>query len=295
MRKTTLWTLAILFAAVAARAEQSVNATRSVAADATISIENVVGSLTIIGSDETELRVTGTMGDDVEELEISGDADELSIEVVIPDDDNWQGKRKVGADLEIRVPRGVSLEVESVSASIDISGVSGAIEAGSVSGAVTVAGGSSDVEVESVSGAVSVTGGSGSIVAESVSGAVVLEGVAGDIEATTVSGTIKVDAGAVDDVELESVAGSIYFKGRLTDGTLDIESHSGNVEVLLPADLGAEFELESFSGRIENAFGPAARRSDRYEPGVSVEFSTGSGSADVSIETFSGNIVLKKY
>lgn len=295
--KTTLWTLAILVAAaVAAPAEQPVDARRSVAADATISVENLAGSLEIVGVDGTELRVTGTMGDDVEELEISGDPQELSLEVKIPEGRHRGGERKIAADLRIEVPRGVNLEVETVSASVDIREVGGAIEAASVSGPVTVAGGSRRVEVESVSGRVSVTGAAGAIAAESVSGSVVLAGISGDVEASTVSGDIEVDAGAVGDAEIETVAGSVRFKGQLaSDGSLDIESHSGNVEVQLPADLGAEFELDSFSGRIENGFGPEARRTDRYEPGLSVEFTTGSGGADVSVETFSGNIALKKF
>ena len=76
---------------------------------------------------------------------------------------------------------------------------------------------------------------------------------------------------------------------------LEIESHSGNVEAHLPAGLVADFSLESFSGSIDNGFGPPARRADRWGPGVSVEFSTGSDGADVAIETFSGNIVLKSF
>ncbi len=296
MRKMILWSLVILVAAAAAApAEQQVNATRSVAADAKISIETVAGSLTIVGTDGTEVRVTGTMGDDVEELDIRGDARDLSIEVVVPDGKGRRRSLEIAADLEVQVPRGAALEIEAVSSSVEIRGVNGEIEAASVSGAVSAAGAGSEIEVESVSGMVSVTGGSGSISAESVSGKVMLAGVSGDIEASTVSGDIEIDAGTVGDVEIESVSGDVRFHGQpRTGGSLEIESHSGNVEVLLPADVSASFELSSFSGGIDSDFGPPARRSDRYEPGLTAEFTTGSGGAEVSLETFSGNIVLKK-
>lgn len=294
MRKLILWSALMLLVAGIAAAEQSVDQTHTVPPGAAVSIENIAGSVTITGTEGSQLRITGTMGDDVEELEVSIDDEELYIEVVIPDDDDWKGERKIAADLTIQMPGGADLEVETVSATIDIRGVSAEIEAGSVSGAVTVAGGMSDIDVESVSGSVTISGGSGSVVAESVSGRVMMEGVSGDIEATTVSGEIHVDAGVVNDVEIESVAGGVFFKGQLV-GDLEVESHSGNVEILLPADLSADFELETFSGRIENGFGPPARRIDRHAPGLSAEFYTGQGGADVSVETFSGNIVLSKF
>ena len=292
MRKTIIWTFVLLVAAASAWAERPVDAGRAVRPDATIKIDNMAGSLTIVGVEGGEVRVTGTLGDDVEELDISGDSDEISIEVVIPDGGDWRGRRKIAARLEVEVPRGASLEVETVSATIDIRGVDGEIEAGSVSGAVTAAGGNGKIELESVSGEVTLSGGSGSIVAESVSGRLTLRGVSGDIEATTVSGEIRIEGAAANDVEIESVAGGVYFAGAIRDG-LEVDSHSGNVRLVLPADLSADFELETFSGRIDNGFGPPARRTDRYEPGLSAEFSTGDG-AEVSIQTFSGNIVLEK-
>ncbi len=139
-----------------------------------------------------------------------------------------------------------------------------------------------------------VSGSSGSVEAESVSGRIRLQGAGGRIEAVTVSGHLEIEAGAVDAVELESVSGPVHFRGRPTSGRLTVESHSGNVVLVLPADLSARFEVESFSGRIDNELGPAARRQGRYEPGLSLEFVTGDGLARVSVETFSGNIALRK-
>ncbi len=296
MRKTILWMVLIALAAMTARAERPVDETRSASPSGSISIELVAGSVTVVGTDVAELRVTGSLGDDVEELDFDEDSDGWSIEVKIPDD---HGKRRrerdIAADLEVQVPRGSRLDIEGVSASVAVSGVSGEIDAASVSGAVSVSGGSREVEAESVSGAVTVTDVDGSVAAESVSGQVELQNVAGEIEASTVSGNIRIAAGSVSDVEIETVAGEVHFQGSPSSGSVDIETHSGNVEALLPAALGASFELESFSGSIDNGFGPQAQRSDRYEPGTSVEFTTGSGGVDVTIETFSGNITLKSF
>jgi hypothetical protein len=73
-----------------------------------------------------------------------------------------------------------------------------------------------------------------------------------------------------------------------------VESHSGTVTLELPADTSAEFEIETFSGQIHNDFGPKARRTSEYGPGYELSFSTGSGEAEVSVESFSGGVYLKK-
>ncbi len=52
--------------------------------------------------------------------------------------------------------------------------------------------------------------------------------------------------------------------------------------------------MTTFSGDIENQFGPPAERSSRYGPGKSLEFTAGGGDAEVSVEVFSGNVALRK-
>jgi len=67
---------------------------------------------------------------------------------------------------------------------------------------------------------------------------------------------------------------------------------SGSVELRVPASVGADFEIESFSGRIRNQFGQQARRSSKYGPGYELLFARGDGSARVFIKTLSGSVRL---
>jgi hypothetical protein len=66
------------------------------------------------------------------------------------------------------------------------------------------------------------------------------------------------------------------------------------VTLVLPTDVSAAFEIETFSGDIQNEFGAAPTQAFGFMPSKSLEFGTGTGSAAVSIETFSGNVELKK-
>ena len=295
MRPMMITALALgLLSGSALPATQTVEETRSVAADVRLSIETIAGSIRITAWDREEVHVSGTLGDDVEALEISGNRSSLSIEVEVPDR-MGRGRRDIDADLELQVPAGARLSVETVSAPIEVSGISGNLEAESVSGYITVEGSPTRVQLETVSGPITVIGADSAVSAESVSGSIEISGAAGRVEVATVSGTIEIGSGVVENGDFETVAGSITFSGRLASGArLDFEAHSGNVVLTLPAETSARFDVETFSGNIENEFGPQAERTDRYAPGKQLDFTLGGGDARVSIETFSGTVRLRQ-
>ena len=59
------------------------------------------------------------------------------------------------------------------------------------------------------------------------------------------------------------------------------------------SSVSARFEVSTFSGRIDNDFGPDGERTSRFAPGRALEHTTRDGSARISIETFSGNVFLR--
>lgn len=293
MKRYKLLPVLALLAALPALAGERVDRTLPAAADANIRIDNLAGSVEVVGWDRTEVSIQGTLGDDVEGLEVDDRGGRISIEVEIPKS-RGRRYRDVDCDLEIRVPRGSRVEVETVSASIDVEGVNGRLELESVSGNVEVDGGSGALEVESVSGSIRITGSSNRVSAESVSGRVVLDGVSGRIEVSSVSGGVDVKAGRIQSADLDSVSGSIELSGSLeSGGRIDANSHSGTIELRLPRDTSAEWSVSTFSGNIDNGFGPEAQRESRYTPSKSVDFTTGAGAGQISLETFSGNVRLR--
>ena len=297
MRNLFCFCFSLIAATGGVWADRPVDESRPAAPDVRVEIENVVGSVRVIGWTEDRVRVTGAIGDDVEGLEIEGDRNAISIEVEIPHHHgrrHW-GDRDYSSDLEIWVPTGSRLAVETVSAPIDVSGIDGSLELESVSGSIVAEGRPQEAELSTVSGAIRFTGAETAVSAESVSGSIRLEGVADRVEVSTVSGLIEVISDTFERGQLETVSGKIDFEGDLTpNGRLEIEAHSANITVALPASVSASFDLETFSGSIENDFGPEAERTGRYSPGKRLKFSTGGGQARVTIDTFSGNVWLKK-
>jgi DUF4097 and DUF4098 domain-containing protein YvlB len=286
---TAVLTTTVLIAA-SARAQTRVEQSRPASADGTVDIENMSGSVKVVGWDKNEVAVRGTLGRRAEGLEFSGTSARTHIEV------ETQGPpHGVRSDLEISVPAGSRVKVEGFDANITVTGVTGAVYAETVNGSITQSGAAKEVELQSVNGSVEVTKAGGRIRAESVNGAVTVREVSGEVEASTVNGELTVTGSTFERAHLEAVSGSIRFEGDLGKrAILEAETVSGSVELALPASVGADFEISTFSGDIENELGPAAPRKGRHSPEKELSFTAGSGGAKVTVQTLSGGIHLRK-
>ena len=294
MKKTTVMLMSLVLIAGMAWAEKPVDETRPADADARISVDIISGSIRVTGWDRDEIQITGSIGDDVDELEISGSGRSISIDLDVPD--SWgRRRREIDAHLEISVPTSARLTAETVSADITVTEVDGTVELASVSGGINLEGRPSRADVETVSGSIRVDGDQTAISAESVSGDVELSGVAETVEAASVSGNIEVSAKEIERATFESVSGDLEFSGGLTaKARLHAEAHSGNVTLQLPANTSATWEVETFSGNVTNEFGPGAERSSKHGPGKWLKFTTGSGEARITVDSFSGNVRFRK-
>ncbi len=277
-----------LFACLPALAGQAVDESWDINADAIISIENVAGKIEVEGWDQNAARLTGRLGDSVDELEIEATGSRLKINV-----SNRRSRNVDSTELRLMVPRGASVSASGISANINVSGlVNEKLTASSVSGDVTVDIQSGRVSIESVSGDVEFRGRTERISAESVSGDIELSGISGEISATTVSGDMDLQAGLIDNGKLETVSGDLSFSGELKgNARLTAESMSGDVEIYLPGDQSGQFRAESFSGRIHSDFGSVDKA--RHGPGSHLKYTAGDGGAEIRVESFSGNITLK--
>ncbi|MFO7609666.1 MAG: DUF4097 family beta strand repeat-containing protein [Candidatus Krumholzibacteriia bacterium] len=259
--------------------------------DGLVLVENVAGSIRVEGWDKAEVKVTGTLGDDVEDLEVKSGGRKTLVRVVYPK----KGRKNDGADLVIRVPRGSSLEVECVSAPVTVEGVDGAIEAASISGAVTVKGGKVEVEAETISGDVTVDTDAGQVAVQSISGRIEAKGAEAAVGAQSVSGDIVLSFKTFRELSVESLSGSAEADGDLAKGgRFDFDLHGGDVVLAVPGGVSADFRVETFSGDITNDFGAKAEKASKYVPGKSLEFSTGGGEARVRINTFSGDVTIRR-
>jgi putative adhesin len=284
--------IAVCLAALPAwsAAQDRVSQTRPAAADGVVQIESPAGSIRVIGWDRSEVAVSGTLGSGATGLDLSGDKRHTRVEV--ESDGNPHG---VSSDLEVRVPAGSEVSIESFGASISVSDVKGMVTAETVNGDIQIGEAPREVQAESVNGGVTVAARGGRVHAESVNGPVSVRGAGGEVDASTVNGPLNVTGGPFERARLETVNGRVLFEAGLTArGTLEVETVSGAVELALPGTTSADFSVVTFSGDVRNELGPPARATSEHTTEKELTFSTGGGGANVSVETLSGSIVLRR-
>jgi DUF4097 and DUF4098 domain-containing protein YvlB len=246
------------------------------AADGTVSVSNVAGSVDVQGWSRNQVEVTGELGDDVEELIFERDGDEIVIKVK----SKRRNSHDIDSDLAVKVPQG-----------------NGEQSIESVSGDIATEARASDIDINSVSGDLEIEGDNQSMRSRisSVSGDIDTENLSGEIGAESVSGDLLVVNGVFDRASLGTVNGDIVFHAQLLDdGRLDIETVNGEVNVEFAGDVSARFDIETFNGDIRNCFGPEAVRVSEYAPGYELKFTEGDGSGRVTIETLNGDLRVCK-
>ena len=211
---------------------------------------------------------------------------------------NWSG----GVDYTVTVPRDASVTLRSVSGDVRVMSVNGELRAETVSGDITASGTRKLRMAKTVSGDLEISDAEADeLSASSVSGDVVVNKLkASGFDAQTVSSDVRLTGVEVDHASFRSVSGDIEYAGRLLrNGRYQFQSHSGDVRVTPEDGRGFAVEASTFSGDVRSDYaltlqtgpGNALLPSGRNR---SVRGSFGDASATLTIQSFSGDIVLAK-
>jgi DUF4097 and DUF4098 domain-containing protein YvlB len=269
----------------------SVDEHRAANPQGAVEIDNVAGSIDLQGWDKSEVEVTGTIGKDVERVDVTGDSNRTSIRVVLPRGMHF-GMRDGEAHLVIHVPTNSSVSASLVSSDLKVSAVRGALELRTVSGNISGDGGG-DLRANDVSGDIHFTAMAAKRVeVKTISGSIVLNGGNTDIEASSVSGDAHLTLGTVSRARFKTVSGSISVKlAAAADAQIDGESISGDIKLDFAGEPAADFDVQTLSGDIDNCFGPKPVE-PRHGPGKRLTFKTGDTSARVHLTSNSGEVRL---
>ncbi|MDH5590012.1 MAG: hypothetical protein OEZ65_06605 [Gemmatimonadota bacterium] len=208
---------------------------RIVAGSGGLDVEGVEG----LGEIRVVARACATREADLDQLQVTLDSGsgEVLLSAHYPDVDGWRiGSRVASLDLKVQVPRGMAMDVEDSSGSMEIVG-SGALRIDDGSGSITVRDALGDVDIDDGSGSVDVFG---------VRGDLVLEDGSGSLEIRDVTGAVRIDDGS-GGVDVSDIGGDLTIR----DGSGSISARRIEGNLIVPVDGSGSVTYTDVAGAVD--------------------------------------------
>src|SRR6266704_2308863 len=152
-------------------------------------------------------------------------------------------------------------------------------------------GGAGYVSLKSVEGAIALQEAKGRVEVNTVNEDVTLTDISGDITAETVSGGIELEGIESANVDVSTVSGDVLYQGTIKDaGHYRFSTHNGDVTLAVPEKTNATISVATFNGDFASSFPVSVTGTTKHRFG----FTIGSGSARIDLETFNGDIRLRR-
>ena len=214
------------------------------------------------------------------------------------------------ADVVISVPRGKRVSVflgvgeakiDNVDGDLLVDVSAAPVTSTRTKGKLSLDTGSGEVRVSDAQGEVDLDTGSGSVEVMNVRGPYLkmdtgsgrVRGsdiVTDELELDTGSGSVRLGAVQAKRIKLDSGSGSVELDLKADVDDVRIESGSGGVTLGIPESLGAAIRIDTGSGGIDTDIPIQVKKAERsYLSGT-----IGDGKGEISIETGSGGVRLKR-
>jgi hypothetical protein len=315
---------------------------QSIPAGAQVTVQTGHGDLTIHAGDVNEIRVEVNKSGSAPN-ESSARARMKEVRVVIehsggaylvhPVDQDRAGGN-VSVDLDVELPKNVSLTATSARGDIKISGIGGAITATTQNGDIEIhdAGSNSgsnvnvqlqkgDVRISDVPGNVRLSGKGSQIEISDVGGDALLEGDSqrSDITLLRLTGQLELDSGDIEisdvagsariathnqDMDIENVAGKLDvtnahgdIKVRYSDPPredISVVNDSGEIDLTLPSNSSFQVAASSRSGEVQSDFEDASLKLANESDTGRINGTVGSHGPHITLTTSYGTIYLRK-
>ncbi|HEV7674743.1 MAG TPA: DUF4097 family beta strand repeat-containing protein [Candidatus Angelobacter sp.] len=279
-RASLLMAACISISAYAADARKE--AKIDIAAGGTVNIVNGGGSVALHSGPGHQLLVSYIVHSAKVEVDQNTSAHQQRVELVthaLPGEKPTADEAKV--DYDVTVPAGVSVNVSTTSAPITADGVNSEIGLSSETGQITLHNiAKSHVHIRSMTAPVTLQ--------DVTMTRVDIQSAGGNVQLTNVNG---------QRVTVGTTSGNIGYQGDCSGGgDYILTTHSGAIDVTLPATASVDLTARSTTGAVENAFPLQQKSHNSFVPqqGRSFAGTSNSGSSSVELQSFSGKIRVKK-
>ena len=252
-----------------AKSSEQLERSMPVDPSATITVCVMNGTIEVRGSDKNEVRVRSTDAGVLDFRRIDKAVKEKDkekviqtpptrVDVMVMDKSDTTAKKgdcQAVADVEVVVPHGATVQVQTRDGDIHIAGVAAAY-AGSQNGDIAIDGASKLVDAGSVGGSILLRESAGRINLSSAGGTVYVANVKGTsdddtFEVATVSGDIQLEHVSNSKLVVKTVNGGVTMRGALArSGQYGFTTLSGDVTIAMPTD--ASFQIVAKLSETKN-------------------------------------------
>lgn len=297
-------------------AGEAIDKTLATSATGFVAVDVQSGKVKLQTWNKNEVKVVGELDDEAEGYEFEVDGNKVVFKVKMPEKrwGKWGSDNSDGSNLEFWLPTASKLKFEGVNVDVDVSGITGGSMINTVNGDIEAEDLTHKVKLETVNGNVSSKNLSGKVGINTVNGEVEESGSKGQLAIETVNGDISVNteatelalnnvnadmrvvANKVEEIEISTVNGDLDIELELVEkARFAFSSVSGDADIVFKGNVSADFDIEAHAGGdIDNYITKQKSKEAKYGPSERLRFKVGSGSADVEIDTVSGDIKLKK-
>jgi hypothetical protein len=195
-------------------------------------------------------------------------------------------------DLFIRVPAWMALEISGREFDAHIQGIEGSVEASNIDGEITLIDLSGDVRASSQQGEIDAVRLSGSAQLSSGDDRLRVRDSDADLQLGSVDGDIDLVGSRSRRIKIRSTDGDVTFQGKLMEGgEYEFHTHGGDVRLRLAPPVHMHATVLAYDGEFESDF-PV--RTSHYRSGHGLDFTVGDGSSRLTIETFNGEVELRR-
>jgi DUF4097 and DUF4098 domain-containing protein YvlB len=289
------------------RYEEKFQKTESLAKDGKVYLKNVSGDIKVVSWAEAQVKIDAVKYSDASSekkakedfakvtIEVIREGDTLRISTKYPEHKTFGHNESVdvSVDYVLSIPDQASLKIETVSGDTEIDVVGGTLNINAVSGDVDIKKVGKQAEITTVSGNLTLLEASGDVFLKAVSGDINLDSAKGSVEAETISGDIEIkEASQAKNVRIKVLSGDVNYTGAiLPDGRYSLKTHSGNIEMTIPADSSFELEATTFNGNVNSEF--KIEVSGNISP-QELHGTVNKGGPVLKLDSFSGTIKLRK-
>ena len=196
------------------------------------------------------------------------------------------------ADLRVTVPRWMSIRVEGNQLDVAVRGTEGELSVQTVNGDIEVEGGAGLVTLRSIQGQVTVRGASGRVEAITVNEDIEVSDIDGEVDIETTNGDVTLRRIRATTARATTVNGDVFYDGSIRDGgRYAFSTHNGDISVTVAENANTTVSVSTYRGDFESDFPVRLTGATRDRQ---FTFTLGSGSARLELESFNGEIRLRR-